>query len=159
MKRIILFFIIICLFNIISCSDSVTNSNNIDSDSAKPIIYVYENLDSLKTDNISINHINIKNDILIIDYSYLGRCGTNYINLFSQLGFAETSPVQLDMRLIRHSFSDTCQNVVNGEAYFDLKSALSLWRSTYGRYNGTILLSIRDSNLSNIYLPLPKYVF
>ena len=156
MKKAIIFLSFVCIFNIISCSDDTTNPG---LNSVQPIIYVNENLNTLVSDSISISHIDIKNNILIIDYRYLGGCGDHQINLFAEMGFEETSPVQLNMRLVQHSFSDTCQNVINGKAYFDLRSAASLFKSAYHGQKGVILLTIYSSVSSGYYMPLPRYEF
>lgn len=158
MKKFILLLALIVVIDILSCSDYSTNIENNNNNTVKPIIYFDGNLNNLISDSISIKHIDIKKDILIIYYNYLGGCGTHQINLFSEFGFEETSPVQLRMRLVQHSFSETCQNVVNGKTYFDLKSAAALFKSSYGNQKGEIRLSIFGSEPST-YMPLPKYEF
>ena len=125
----------------------------------EPIIFVNDNINSLRSDSISISHIDIKNNVLIINYSYLGGYETHSINLFSEIGFEETSPVQLRMWLIHYSYADTGKEVINGKVYFDLKSVAALYKSAYRSDNGVILFSIYDSNLSNYYLPQPRYEF
>jgi hypothetical protein len=158
MKRILFFFVFFCIFNLFSCSDNITNSNKRDDNSIKQIIYVDGSVYSLTSDSISINHVVIKNNILIIDYSYLGGCGTPQINLFAEHGFEDTSPAQLSMRLVLHSYSNACKNIIKWKAYFDLKSASLLYKATYQRDRGVILLSIYNPS-SDYYSPPPRYEF
>ena len=156
MKIIVALYILISFSILQSCSDNITNSVN--DELVEPIIFYNGNLNSLTSDSISINSMNIENDILVVDYTIVG-CESNSVYLFSESGFEETSPVQIRMRLVQHSFNDSCNTKINGKAYFDLKSVASLYKMSYRSNNGVVSLSVYDSIFSNNNLPKLSYKF
>ena len=144
-----------------SCNEEVVNNEIPDDSLIRPIIFLYgeTSLRSLSSDEISIQKIEIINDILVIDATYPGGCEVSSTALFSESGFQESSPVQLPMKLVHHSFSDTCTKTISEKFYFDLKSVATLYKIGYRTDKGIVLLSIFDSDSTNYYLPQPKYVF
>ncbi|NLT49511.1 MAG: hypothetical protein GXX85_01170 [Ignavibacteria bacterium] len=155
----ILPIIFIC-FAISSCNDKIVDNSITYDSSITPIIFYGEtSLRSLSSDEISIQKIEIINDVLVIDATYPGGSEVSSTALFSESGFLESSPVQVPMRLVHHSFSDTCTKIISEKFYFDLKPLATLYKSGYRTDKGVILLSIYDSDSTKYYLPQPKYIF
>jgi len=152
-KSVLFVFFII---NIPSCSDDITSE--IDT-LVKPVIFISDNINSLQSDSVSIEQIEIKNDLLIIHFSYLGGCEVQSLNLFSENTFQESLPVQLRMRLINQTNSDSCQNVINEKVSFDLKSVADFYKSVYRTDKGVIIFSIYDSDLTKYFFPQAQYNF
>jgi hypothetical protein len=154
--KIIKLLFLLSIFISLSCSDDITTENE---GLIKPVIFISDNINSLQSDSVIIEQIEIKNNILTISCSYLGGCEVHSLNLFSEIGFLESDPVQLRMRLIHHAYSDSCQNVINEKVAFDLKSVATLYKSAYRTNKGIILFSVYDSDVIHQYVPQPRYEF
>jgi len=156
-----IYLLIMSLIALNSCSDDIVNTEIPENALIKPILYLSGtcNFSTINTDEISIQSIHIVNDILIIDASYSGGCDIHSTALFSLTGFLESYPVQLSMKLIHHSYSDTCSNVISERFYFDLKSVATMYTLAYRENNGVVLLNIFDSDSTNYYLPQQRYEF
>ena len=156
-----LYLVLISLFALNSCSDDIVSTESPDDALIRPILFLSgtSNFNTIDTDEISIQNVQIVNDVLIIDATYPGGCDIHSTALFSRTGFLETSPVQLSMKLIHHSYTDTCSNIISEKFYFDLKSVATLYNLAYRDDSGTVLLNILDSDSTNYYLPQPEYEF
>lgn len=152
-------FINLILFN--GCTDDILNCEIPNDALVRPIIFLSPptSLDSIDSDEISIYNIQIVKDILVIDATYPDGCEPHSITLFSRSGFQETNPVQLPMKLVQYAFSDTCTQIITERFYFDLKSVGTLYKIGYRSDNGSVLLSIYDSDSTSFYLPHPIYEF
>lgn len=156
-----IYLLIISFITLNSCSDDIVNTNIPENALIRPILFLSgtSNFSTINTDKISIQNIQIVNDILIIDASYPGGCDIHSTALFASSGFLESSPVQLTMKLIHHSYSDTCSNIISEQFFFDLKSVATMYNLAYRSNSGVVLLNIFDSDSTNYYLPQPKYEF
>ena len=156
MKIIKSILLISLLFFLQDCSDNITGWYET---STKPVILSDTGIGTLQSDSISIQKVEINGDNIIIYCTYLGGCGTHSLNLYSETGFLESSPVQLRMRLIHKADSETCDKVIHVIAKFDLRQVAGKYKSAYRTDKGIIMLSIYDSDLTKQLLPQPKYVF
>ena len=156
-----IYLVLISLLTLNSCSDDIVNTEIPDDALIRPILFLSgtSNFNTINTDEISIQNVQIVNDVLIIDATYPGGCDIHSTALFSRTGFLETSPVQLYMKLIHHSYTDTCSKIISEKFYFDLKSVATLYNLAYRDDSGNVLLNILDSDSTNYYLPQPEYVF
>lgn len=166
----VLFLLFIC-FLLIGCEDQITNNeyinnyyviNEIPEDAnVLPIIYLQtpDQIQYLASDSITIENIQIINNTLVIDANYPESCNYNWVTLYANSGFLESSPVQLPMKLVYNSYSDTCTTLISKRFYFDLKSVAYLYKNCYREDSGTVILTIYDSDSTNYYLPYPEYVF
>lgn len=156
-----LYLVLISFFALNSCSDDIVNTKIPDDALIRPILFLSgtSNFNTIDTDEISIQNVQIVDDVLIIDATYPGGCDIHSTALFSSTGFLETSPGQLSMKLIHHSYTDTCSNIISEKFYFDLKSVATLYNLANRDDSGTVLLNIFDSDSTNYYLPQPEYEF
>ena len=155
------YLLIVSLLTLNSCSDDIVNTEIPEEALIRPIIFLAgaSNFNTINTNEISIENIGIVKDVLIVDATYPGGCGIHSTALFSLTGFLESHPVQLVMKLIHHSYSDTCSNNISEKFYFDLKSVATMYNLAYQDDSGVVLLNIFDFDSTNYYSPQPRYVF
>jgi hypothetical protein len=114
--------------------------------------------DSLYTDPAVIVSANIENDILKLIVNYTGGCKEHYLELYSEMAFLESIPVQLNMKLSHNANDDICDRLVRDTLYFDLKTVKGLFFNYYGSSVGMVILNIKDPSDST-FLPKPFYRF
>jgi hypothetical protein len=86
---------------------------------------------------ITITHAKIEGDIVTLEVSYSGGCGTHEINLFVSNMFMESNPVQTES-ILSHVTEDPCDAVVTEELTFDLLPLKEFYSRIYGYGEGSI---------------------
>ncbi len=115
------------------CSDEIVNNEIPDDVLVRPIIFLSgtTSLGSINSNEITTQKVEITKDVLIIDATYPGGCEVHSTALFYTSGFQESYPVQLPMKLVHYSFSDTCTKIIPEKLYFDFKSVAALYKIGY----------------------------
>lgn len=154
-------FIILIIFALVRCTENAITAEAVNDELLRPILFISgtNNLGDINTDEVSIDNVIINKNILTISATYPGGCDIHSTALFSKTGWNETSPVQLEMKLIHHSYSDTCSNNISERFYFDLKPLATLYYLSYRTKDGVIQLHIYDSDTTNISMHEVLYEF
>ena len=99
---------------------------------------LYENA---PRDPITINNIQLRNNILMFNVSYGGGCEEHDFLLIST-SFMESYPVQVNIILSHEDNDDPCDMWVTETLLFNILSLKISYQRLYNEKNGTIIMKI-----------------
>jgi len=94
-------------------------------------------------DSIFINHLNINNQYLIINFSYGGGCQKHEFYLIGSEEYMESYPVQTNILLSHNSNNDSCLAWFTEVKIFDLTPLQHQYQELYSVKSATIILRIQ----------------
>ncbi|MFX1536891.1 MAG: hypothetical protein ACFFDI_21955 [Promethearchaeota archaeon] len=97
-------------------------------------------------DPLSINSIELNNDILKVKVSFGGGCKEHNFALIASRGFMESDPVQVNVLLSHNANNDVCEALITQDLAFDLSPLKEAWQQVYQQTSGTITIHLEGSS-------------
>lgn len=158
MKVIKLFFAMVLIVTLISCSEN----NTVDPNNGDDFTNTYSSVqlsngsrsDDYRIDNFEVKDVSIVNDSIYFKIQYSGGCNEHEFRLTANDYFKESFPVQADMILSHNDFNDACDSIVEIELSFDLSPLKEAYINSYGGNLDPIALNILIDKTNNAWLYL-----
>ncbi|MFX0063123.1 MAG: hypothetical protein ACFFC7_13175 [Candidatus Hermodarchaeota archaeon] len=99
-------------------------------------------------DPLSINSIELNNDILKVKVSFGGGCKDHSFALIASRGFMESDPVQVNVLLSHDASNDLCEALITQDLAFDLSPLKEAWQQAYQQTSGTIIIHLEGGEES-----------
>ena len=86
---------------------------------------------------VTMSSVEIKGDIVTLEVSYSGGCGTHEFNLFVSNLFMESNPVQTES-ILSHVTEDACEALITEKLTFDLLPIREFYQRSYGQGSASV---------------------
>lgn len=86
---------------------------------------------------VTVTSVEIEGDIVTLEVSYSGGCGTHEFNLFVSNLFMESDPIQTES-ILSHVTEDACEALITEKLTFDLLPIREFYQRIYGQGPGSI---------------------